>query len=310
MSAIALLGMKLTKHAPKILFWGGMTLGVGGTVWACISSTKVKGKVDEFKKDMNEIKQREEDLEILPKEAFKEKSKRRSKFLWDMTKLYGPPVILLGGGGACLVASTGMLSRRVAGFAAAASSSAAAFETYRQKVKDRYGEDVDREFLLNQETKTFQKETVGEDGLITTEEITAPVALLTGEDTFTLIFDKEHSEIAGSDPRDNLTKVSLRERYFNDRLKARKRFTKDEMLDELGFTNELNPELENDPTVLIQGWRYMKDNPKGDNCVNLNAKIEWIEDMHTGRLREAVVLRPNYDGDIYDIAPKKKAKEK
>ena len=301
MGAIGKIGYVLAKNAPKILFWGGLAMNTAGTVWACYSSVKIKDDVRNFKQQLDDIQYMEDQGDILPEEAKKERYAAKRQIAWTFVKRYGPPLVLLGAGTTGVISAHGLLSKRLAGTAAALSSTAAAFEAYRERVRLRLGDDFDKEIMLGTQTKTFIEQKVDEDGVISEVETTAPVALVTGE--FTKFFDPEHSEYARGIIDVDMAFLSLRQHYFNQRLHSKWFITEAEMNEELGYTEAKDPR-NTDPDTLIRGWRYVKDNPKGDNFVDLGAEVIYIEDPETHTIKKTIVINPNFDGDIYNSGKK------
>lgn len=303
MSAIGKIGYVLAKNAPKILFWGGLTMNAAGTVWACYSSVKIKDDIRGFKQKMEDIQEKEDCGELLPQEATKERHIARRQITWTFVKRYGPPLVLIGAGTTGVVSAHGLLSKRLAGTAAALSSTAAAFEAYREKVRLRVGDDFDKEIMLGTQTKTFIEQKVDEDGVISEVETTAPVALVTGD--FIKFFDPEHSEHAKGIIDIDMAFLSLRQHYLNNRLHTKWFITEAEMNEELGYTEVKDPR-NTDPDTLIRGWRYVKNNPDGDNYIDLRAEVIYIEDPETHHTRKTIIINPNFDGNIYESGKKER----
>ena len=298
MSFVHKIGYVMAKNAPTILYVSGKVFKLAGLGWACYSSTKIKDDIRAAKEELKEAKFPED------------KRKVKAKFVWTVTKRFGPPMILLGAGAVCDLAAFGKLKKRAAGYAAAAASGAAALAEARQAVTDKYGEEAALEIFDHVATKKITTEETDIDGSVKEKEIDAPVALITGNNSYAYVFDKAHSVYATGDIRVDMAFVNVRDGWMNNELHSKHRFTEFDWLDTLGFVQEkpANKDVDWDE-ALIRGWTHFKEGTIGDGVVDSRPHVVWIDDPDGGKPYQAVLLNPNMEADIYHPYKKKKLKE-
>ncbi|MBQ0089528.1 MAG: hypothetical protein KBT27_09380 [Prevotellaceae bacterium] len=184
MSVFSVISSKATSVASKVMFQvsknkSGILLVVGGTavaagtITACVASTKVKEKVQNFKdtrnrieEDMersNEIKDERPEMEYPVKEYRKDVTNAYKNLILDMIKLYGPSVILTTVGYTCLFRSHAVLKQRYLGLAAAYTALDQNFKAYRERVRIHCGEEVEHNLFegipMNEEEKEAFEQT-------------------------------------------------------------------------------------------------------------------------------------------------------
>ena len=81
----------------------------------------------------------------------------KSKTTLEYIKLYAGPVILEAASIALILGSHHIMKQRQAALAASCAAIAKAYQTYRQNVINKYGEEVDKEMLYGSEKKTVKK---------------------------------------------------------------------------------------------------------------------------------------------------------
>ncbi len=159
------------KHSPEILLGLGIGGMIAGTALACRATYKKTAprkavhdaKMDELATDIAEgNKTEEEALEIATVES--------RDYVIETVKAYAIPVTVEAAGIACILASNHIMRKRVAGVTAAFMTVSTAFEAYRERVRDRYGNDVDQSILLGEKQVTVKK--TDEKGKETEETIT------------------------------------------------------------------------------------------------------------------------------------------
>lgn len=155
----------VVKHSPKILVVTGIVLGVTATVTACVATTKAEKVLDEHKKKMDEI---EEAKKISSPEEYTEKDIFADKcVVWRGTifgffKLYWLSAACTVLGTVCTLLGLHIINTRFGQVVAALATSNGILAMYRDGVVERYGEEVDREILLNShvEKKSVEEKVV------------------------------------------------------------------------------------------------------------------------------------------------------
>ena len=149
-------GLWAKKHSPELLMGAGILTMIGGAVIASRNSYK---KLPAVKKQHEEkmaeiqlmVDDGDQELEVAQKEAGMEVF----RYGFDLVKTYAVPVTLEAAGITMIFASNNIMRKRVAGLTAAFTTVSTAYDTYRQRVIERYGEDVDRSILLNEKQETI-----------------------------------------------------------------------------------------------------------------------------------------------------------
>ncbi|HYQ97482.1 MAG TPA: DUF6353 family protein, partial [Candidatus Nitrosocosmicus sp.] len=202
-----------------------------------------------------------------------------------VVKLYAPSVVLGAVSIAALTKSHNILKDRNLALTAAYVALDSAFSHYRERVIDRYGEDVDRDLRYDSEEVDFLDE---ETGKITP----ATVATGTPGAPYARFFDSESSRNWSVDPDINLLFLRNVQNYMNDRLRSRGHVFLNEVYDELGLAHT-------EPGAVV-GWRWNKGS--GDDYIDFgcwDANSQLIRDFFNGR-EGAILLDFNVDGVIYD----------
>ena len=148
-------GLKIKAASPDILIGVGVAGIIGGTVYACIQTTKLKDVIEEDKATRNNLKTSYDEImtsDVDPEEAQKAYRKDLTHSYISTTgkviKLYAGPVIVGTVSLSCVLYSHTILRKRMIGLAAAYTTVSESYKQYRQRVVDRYGKDVDRELVL------------------------------------------------------------------------------------------------------------------------------------------------------------------
>lgn len=290
--------MKVKKHSPEILAAVGVVGVVTSAVVACKATLKVNDVIDDAKEDIDKIKAVESDPEYADKYTVEDARKDLAIVYCQagikLVKIYAPAVALGTVSLTCLLASNHILKKRNAALSAAYMTVDKSFKEYRNRVAERFGEEVEKEIRYNIKAKTFK--TVDEDGNVVEEE----VKVAEGADDpnqysdYARFFD-ETCAAWHRDPEYNLMFLKSQQSYANDMLKAHGRLFLNEVYRMLGI-----PETKAGQVV---GWVYDPDCPIGDNFVDFG-----IYDISKERVRDfvngyeaSILLDFNVDGNIWDL---------
>ena len=238
-------GKVLKKHSPEILMVTGVVGVVTSAVMACKATTKLNDIVEEGKTDAEEI---HKVAESRPEEFTEDDVKRAitintGRTALKVAKLYAPSVALGVLSLTALVTSNIILRKRIATATAAYIALDESFKTYRGRVKERFGDEVEKEIRLG--TKT--EEIVNEDG--TVEKVTTIAGTPASE--YAVVFDTHTSCIAGKNKDYNLTSIRGIESFLNQQLESKGFVTLNEVYDALG--------MEGTRIGLVAGWVYDKN---------------------------------------------------
>lgn len=290
--------MKVKKHSPEILATVGVVGVVASGVLACKATLKVNDIVDDAKEDIDKIKAVEADPQYEDKYTVEDAKKDLAIVYCQagikLVKLYAPAVALGTVSLTCLLTSNHILKKRNAALSAAYMTVDKSFKEYRNRVAERFGDEVEKEIRYN--IKAKEVVTFDEEGNETVET----VKVMEGADDpnnysqYAKFFD-ESCAAWQNDPEYNLLFLKSQQQYANDLLKSRGRL----------FLNEVYRMLGIDETKAGQvvGWVYDPECPVGDNFVDFG-----IYDMTRERVRAFVngyepniLLDFNVDGNIWDL---------
>ena len=287
-------------HSPEILMVAGTTSIVVGAVMACKATTKVNTILDKAKEDIDTIHKVTEHPEQLSEEYTVEDSKKDLAIVYARTgvelfKLYAPAVALGTLSLASIITSNGILRKRNASLAAAYALVDRGFKEYRGRVKERFGEGIDKELRFNVKAQEVEETVVDEKGK--TKTVKKTVNTIDPNTTFsdyTRCFD---CGCPGWDKNPEFSLMFLRhqQNYANDILKNRGYLFLNEVYDMLGFRRIKYGQ--------IVGWVYDEKNSNGDNFVDFGIydkdnpeKRKFVNGYET-----AIWLDFNVDGNILDL---------
>ena len=286
------------KHSPEILAGVGVVGVVASTVMACKATMKLNDILEESKETRDKIKEVESNPrykeEYSHEDAKKDLTINYTQTAMKIAKLYAPAVILGSASLGCLLASNDILRKRNAALSAAYMTVDKSFKEYRQRVVDRFGEEVEKEIRYNIKAEEITSTVVAEDGSETTITETVKTMDPNLYSDYAKFFD-EASPYWQKDPEYNFMFLKSQQQYANDLLKARGRLFLNEVYEMLG--------IDKTKAGQIVGWVYNPENPIGDNFVDFG-----IFDMSKERVRAFVngyepniLLDFNVDGNIWDL---------
>ena len=275
--------LKLNANSPKLLFVGGVVGMVGSTVLACRATLKLEEVLEETQSNLHAARSTRE----LHEDKYSDKDLQKDTALivfrgaLGVAKLYGPAVILGSVSIAALTKSHNLLQERNAALAAAYTAIDKAFEQYRSRVREKYGEDEDMAFRYG----TEEIEVVNAKGRIETK-----VVAKQGEPSMYARFFDQFSKNWSKEPEYNLVFLRCQQNWANDLLKSRGHVFLNEVYDMLG--------IERSKAGSVVGWIISHD---GDNYIDFGIYDDdpRKQDFVNGR-EGSILLDFNVDGVIYD----------
>lgn len=286
------------KHSPEILAGVGVVGVVASGVMACKATLKLNDILDECKETRDKIKEVEENPEFedrySPEDAKKDLTVNYMQTSMKIAKLYAPAVLLGSASLGCLLASNDILRKRNAALSAAYMTVDKGFKEYRQRVAERFGEEVEKEIRYNIKAQEIETTVVNEDGSEAVVKETVNVMDPNLYSDYARFFD-EFNPNWQNDPEYNLMFLKSQQQYANDLLRARGRLFLNEVYEMLG--------IEKSKAGQIVGWVYNKENPSGDNFVDFgiyNLNNERTRAFVNG-MEPSILLDFNVDGNIWDL---------
>lgn len=289
---------QVQKHSPEILMGVGVVGVVTSTVMACKATMKLNDVLEESKETRDKIKEVENNPKYedkySPEDAKKDLAINYMQTGMKVAKLYAPAVLLGGASLGCLLASNDILRKRNAALSAAYMTVDRSFKEYRNRVTERFGEEVEKEIRYGIKAEQIETTVVDEDGNETTVTNTVKTMDPNLYSDYARFFDAA-SPYWQNDPEYNLMFLKAQQQYANDLLRAKGRLFLNDVYDMLG--------IEKTKAGQVVGWVYDRENPNGDNFVDFG-----IYDMSKERVRAFVngyetniLLDFNVDGNIWDL---------
>ena len=289
---------KVEKHSPEILMGVGVVGVVTGTVMACRATLKLNDILEEAQETRDKIKEVASNPNYEDKYT-EEDAKKDLTINYVQTgvkvaKLYAPAVAVGVAGVGCVLASHDIMKKRNVALSAAYLTVDKSFKEYKQRVVDRFGEEVEKEIRYGIKAEEIVETVTDEEGNETTVTETVKTMNPTLYSDYARFFD-EASPCWQNDPEYNLMFLRAQQQYANDLLRAKGRLFLNDVYEMLG--------IEKTKAGQFVGWVYDRENPNGDNFVDFG-----IYDMSKERVRAFVngyetniLLDFNVDGNIWDL---------
>ena len=288
----------IKKNSPEILLGAGIVGFVGTIVLACRATCRAD-EVREFHrrkiKDINDAKEIADadpegemsyDVEIYRQD----KAIRYLKTTGSLAKLYAPTVAVGTLSLACILTSRNIMQKRYLGVVAAYNGVSAAFEEYRKRVRDEYGEGLDKHFRYG--TTYDELPIYDENGNKTKEkekvEKTETEMVVPNDDTCRF-FDSSNPNW-DKNPTFSMMWLRVQQNILNDILHTRGHVFLNEVYDALGFPHT--------PQGAVLGWI----DGEGDNCIDFGLYDPNKENVRrfVNGVDNVIMLEFNHDGVIWD----------
>lgn len=303
--AVSKYGYKLKKASPTIMIFAAGALGVAATVTACKATLKAKDILDEHNEAVADIHAKAENSQPEDAEPYTEEDMKNDithtyvQTGLKLAKTYAPAVSMGVAAGACMFGSHHIMTKRNASMAAAYIALDQAFGEYKNRVTDRFGDQVQKELEQNVKNICVETKKTNDDG---SEELIKEYTdvAMKSDDPYSLIFDET---VSSWQPDADLNRnfLYLMECQANRRLKMQGHLFLNEVLDMLG--NHGGESLRT-PVGQVAGWLYDPNDPTKHNCVDFGvtkyAKNNEALNNFIDGFEPSVVIRFNCDGPIID----------
>lgn len=286
------------KHSPEILL---ITAGVGAVasaVGACFATKKTCDvlAVANADNDVLEIRASEATNSNTREEMMQEIKKNKMLTCIKIISYYLPPAT---GMVLSLIAGYGshhILSKRYIGAVAYAATINEAFDQYRKRVVETYGEDVDKKLFYNAGFNDVETDVVNEDG--TTSPITTKVGYSENEafPGYTIIFDEENPN--GRDGYDySKMFISCVQNWADNRLQIDRYLFLADVLDQLGYDRKKHKDMYK--VAQVVGWWL--DDEKTDGHVDFEP-LDMVRPTGDPEnpYERYILLTFNVDGNIWE----------
>lgn len=288
----------IKKNSPEILLGAGIVGFVGTVVLACRATCRADEVLEFHRRKIKDINDAKEIADADPEgemsydiEIYRQdKAIRYLKTTGNLAKLYAPTVAVGALSLACILTSRNIMQKRYLGVVAAYNGLSAAFEGYRKRVRDEYGEDLDKHFRYG--TTYDELPVYDENGKKTKEkekvEKTETEMVVPNDDTCRF-FDSSNPNW-DKNPTFSMMWLRGQQNILNDILHTRGHVFLNEVYDALGFPHT--------PQGAVLGWI----DGEGDNCIDFglyDPNKESVRRFVNG-VDNVIMLEFNHDGVIWD----------
>lgn len=284
---------QLKKHAPELLVGAGVIGGVASGVLACRATLKIDEVLAEPKSNVEKINGYVEENgyseEYTESDHKKDITLTYTKGGLELIKLYGPSVTLGVLSITSILAGFNILNKRNAGLAAAYATIDRSFKTYRERVIDRFGEDLDKEIRFNVKPTEIEETVVDEKGK---EKKVKKKAQSVDKPSDYSRFFMQGCKGWTKDPNYNYMFLRNMEDYANVLLRTKKYLFLNDVYDLLGIART--------EAGQVVGWIYDEKNPIGNNCIDfgLHNGADEASCRFINGLEPVILLDFNVDGPI------------
>lgn len=295
---LAFKAMHLAKvHSPEIMIGASILTGAAALYFTVRGTMKLeeilddhKERVDDVKSEMGDVQSSEHPEEVTEykKQILMETAKTAGK----VALAYAPALGLAAASAVLNVSAHGIMKKRVATAVAALESTSAAFEAYRQRVKDRYGDEVDREILTGKHQESIMVEQTDKKGntklvekkVDTVDGLVSQYARYFSANTTDNFYCTQNND--GSGRVYNEEYLKTQEEVFDLLLRSQGFVFLNQVYEKLGF--------ESTPEGQLVGWKLNGD---GDGFVKFNM-TQVVEGDNEND--DIWLLDFNVDGVIFD----------
>lgn len=288
----------IKKNSPEILLGAGIVGFVGTVVLACRATCRADEVLEFHRRKIKDIEDAKEIADADPEgemsydiEIYRQdKAIRYLKTTGSLAKLYAPTVAVGALSLACILTSRNIMQKRYLGVVAAYNGLSAAFEEYRKRVRDEYGEGLDKHFRYG---TTYEELPVyDENGKKTKEKEqveNTETGMVIPNDDSCRFFDSSNPNW-DKNPTFSMMWLRGQQNILNDILHTRGHVFLNEVYDALGFPHT--------PQGAVLGWI----DGEGDNCIDFGLYDPNKENVRrfVNGVDNVIMLEFNHDGVIWD----------
>ena len=288
----------IKKNSPEILLGAGIVGFVGTVVLACRATCRADEVLEFHRRKIKDINDAKEIADADPEgemsydiEIYRQdKAIRYLKTTGSLAKLYAPTVAVGALSLACILTSRNIMQKRYLGVVAAYNGLSAAFEEYRKRVRDEYGEGLDKHFRYG---TTYEELPVyDENGKKTKEKEqveNTETGMVMQTDDSCRFFDSSNPNW-DKNPAFSMMWLRGQQNILNDILHTRGHVFLNEVYDALGFPHT--------PQGAVLGWI----DGEGDNCIDFGLYDQNKENVRrfVNGVDNVIMLEFNHDGVIWD----------
>lgn len=210
----------ISKHSPEIYMGIGTIAGIGCVAAACYATLKEEDIIDEAKAHIDDINAAVEAGDIEESEKPKKLALVYGKAAGKTVLNYAPAIGLGLTSGICTWKGFGKMKKTAVTATAMYTAEHKKFNEYRERLIEKFDENVDKELYLGLKEKTTEEEVTDEKGK--TKRVTKTETFIADQplSMYARIFDDYNDEWRGTNER-SLVYILDIEEWANNKLKAR-----------------------------------------------------------------------------------------
>ena len=288
----------IKKNSPEILLGAGIVGFVGTIVLACKATCRADEVLEFHRRKIKDINDAKEIADADPEgemsydvEIYRQdKAVRYLKTTGNLAKLYAPTIAVGTLSLACILTSRNIMQKRYLGVLAAYNGLSAAFDEYRRRVRDEYGEGLDKHFRYG---TTYEELPVYDENGKKTKEKEQVEKTETGmvipDDNSCRFFDSSNPNW-DKNPTFSMMWLRGQQNILNDILHTRGHVFLNEVYDALGFPHT--------PQGAVLGWidegddNYIDFGLYDPNKENVRRFVNGVDNV--------IMLEFNHDGVIWN----------
>lgn len=226
------------KNSPEILLGLGIAGGITATVLACKATLEAVKIRETYAEKLVNIEKARDDYEEYTDEHYAEDRNRAVGFLiFDLARLYGPSVVIGALSIGALVSGNRILNGRNTALASAYMAANKAYESYRRRVREELGEEVDEYIYSGKKVEGGVKVVDTKGKAVKFDELEADLDGERWDDTpsqYAVFFDSGSVQWR-EDPTMNEFFLTAQQRVANQLLNVRGHVFLNEIYDALGL---------------------------------------------------------------------------
>lgn len=295
-------------HSPEILMGVGIVGVVGTAVLAGVATVKAKDIIKKHKEEREELQINIDEVNKMietgeleadkytPEDARREKTQLYLKTAGQLTLNYAPALLAMGGTIASFCGAMGIMKNRYSVLSTAFASTTSMFAAYRKRVKEKFGEKVDKGLMTgkpwddngpghevtDEEREQRKEEYEKEKASLTEQELLDEAHRFWG-------YSSDHTPFAFSERDAEVNNLKFEVRKLNMRLKEKGHLFLNDAFKALGY--------EPTPAGQCLGWWDDPTDPSCSGVIDIGVTEEEFRDYVMGEEND-ILLTFNIDGDI------------
>lgn len=292
--------LMIKKNSPEILLGFGILGFVGTIITACSATLRADEVLEYHKTKMKDIHDAKEIADENPDgeleyniELYRQDiGLQYLKTTGNMIKLYAPTIALGALSLTCILVSRNIMQKRYLGVVAAYNGISAAFEEYRKRVRDEFGENTDKHFRYGTVYDSITETEVDENGKkikTKVETENTSTELVNPKDDTCRFFDSSNPNW-DKNPQFSMMFLRGQQNILNDIFHTRGHLFLNEVYDALGFDHT--------PQGAVLGWIE----GEGDDYVDFGLYDQNKDNVRrfVNGVDNVILLEFNHAGVIWD----------